>query len=84
MQSISATEAKNRLAAVMNTAIKEPVIIEKNGHPFVVMMSVEEYEKKAQENGKASFIALCHRLAATAKQNGMTEAVLRSILNEKE
>lgn len=84
MQTISAIEAKNRLAAVMDQAIKEPVIIEKNGRPFVVMMSMEEYDKKLQENRKESFIKLCQELAAKAKRNGMTGEILNSILYSKD
>lgn len=83
MQTISATEAKNKLAAVMDIAMKEPVMIEKNGRPFVVMMSAEAYEKSAGDRHKESFIQLCETLALTSKRRGMTEEILQSILNDK-
>jgi len=88
MQTISATEAKNYLASVMDKAIREPVLIEKNGRPFVVMMSVEEYEKKAgqektERERKKAFLEFCDYIATTAKKNGMTEEILNSILAEE-
>jgi prevent-host-death family protein len=80
MQIVSATEAKNHLSAVMNLAIAEPLIIEKNGRPFVVMMSAEAYEQQEEERRKLSFLALCDDLAATAMENGMTKEILQSLL----
>ncbi len=84
MQHVTATEAKNHLATVMQKAVKEPIVIEKNGQPYVVMMSVEEYEKTATETRRENFVTLCHQLASTAKKNGMTEEILASILAEKD
>lgn len=84
MQTISATDAKNQLAGVMEKAIKEPVMIEKNGRPFVVMMSVAEYEKKAADDRKQAFTKLCQELAATAKKSGMTGEILQSILADED
>lgn len=66
----------------MNKAAQEPVVIEKNGRPFVVMMSVKTYEQQAEEERKRAFLSLCDQLAATAKRNGMTEEILQSILAE--
>ncbi|WP_425362898.1 type II toxin-antitoxin system Phd/YefM family antitoxin [Candidatus Tisiphia endosymbiont of Hybos culiciformis] len=44
MKSINAREAQNHFGNLMNSAIKEPVIINKYGKPFSVLMSYEEYE----------------------------------------
>ncbi len=80
MHTISATEAKNHLASVMARALKEPVIIEKNGRPTVVMMSVEAYDEVATHSRKKAFLDLCDGIAATAQKNGMTDEILQSIL----
>lgn len=44
MKSINAKEAQNHFGNLMNSAIKEPIIINKYGKPFSVLMSYEEYE----------------------------------------
>ena len=83
MQTISATNAKNHLAMAMEDARRAPLVIEKNGRPYVVMMSADDYKKNARAEQKESFIALCRNLAATAKSRGMTEDVLRGILRDR-
>ncbi len=82
MLNISATEAKNHLAGVMENALKEPVVIEKNGRPYVVMMSVAEFEKSASRRHKESFLRLCHELGKRAEKRGMTPKILQSILRD--
>jgi prevent-host-death family protein len=84
MQTISATEAKNKLASVMEMAQKQPVMIERNGRPAVVMLSVEEYEKRASDTGREAFLALCERLAEASTRRGMTGEVLAALLSERD
>ena len=45
MKTITATEAKNKLGAVMDSALTEPVMIEKSGRNSVVILSASEYER---------------------------------------
>ena len=45
MKTITATEAKNKLGAVMDSALVEPVMIEKSGRKSVVIMAATEYER---------------------------------------
>ena len=45
MKAIPAREAKLQFGRMIDTARGEPVIVEKHGRPFVVVMAVEEYEK---------------------------------------
>jgi prevent-host-death family protein len=45
MKTITATEAKNKLGAVMDSALVEPVMIEKSGRNCVVIMAASEYER---------------------------------------
>lgn len=40
---VQATELKNRLGKYLDAAIKEPVIVEKNGRNTAVIISFEEY-----------------------------------------
>lgn len=49
MKAISAREAKYNFGRMIDTARGEPVVVEKHGRPFVVVLSVEEYEKMTGE-----------------------------------
>jgi len=46
MQTINYTEARNQLAGLMETAVRdrEPITITRNGTGLVVLLAVEEYE----------------------------------------
>jgi prevent-host-death family protein len=45
MLKISATEIKNRLGQYMDSAVLDPIVVEKSGRPFVVILSYSEYER---------------------------------------
>ena len=45
MKRISAKDAKNGFGRLVDTALAEPVMVEKHGRPVVVVLSVEEYER---------------------------------------
>ncbi|MFO1153004.1 MAG: type II toxin-antitoxin system prevent-host-death family antitoxin [Rhodospirillales bacterium] len=42
---MAALEAKNRFGELLDTAQREPVIIEKHGRAVAVMVSAEEYKE---------------------------------------
>jgi len=44
VNTVSATEIKNRLGQYLARVAVEPVAIEKNGRPVAVLLSFEEYE----------------------------------------
>jgi len=45
MMHISATELNKRSGAYLAAAAREPIIVEKTGHPSVVMVSYDRYEE---------------------------------------
>jgi len=45
MKYISSKDAKNGFGRLMDTARAEPVTVQKHGRPFVVVLSVEAYER---------------------------------------
>ncbi|MEH2551649.1 prevent-host-death family protein [Bradyrhizobium sp. AZCC 2262] len=45
MKIMSAKDAKNGFGRLIDTALAEPVTIEKHGRGVVVVMSIEEYER---------------------------------------
>jgi len=50
MKTISASEAKQRLAAVIDAATREPVVIHRQKHGVAVVLSMQEYEQLVRLN----------------------------------
>ena len=46
---LTASEAKNRFGRLLDSAQCEPVMIEKNGRPFAVLLSRHDYDRLQQE-----------------------------------
>jgi len=81
MRSVSATDAKQRLAALLDAAQKEPVVITRQNREVAVIMSAEEYEK-IRGNNVAEFDRFCDRVGARAVSRGLTEKKLADILKD--
>jgi len=81
MQTVSATNAKQRLAALLDSAQREPVLIRRRNRDVAVIMSAEEYERM-RDLASADFQRFCDRVANQAKTRGMTTAVLRKLLKD--
>jgi antitoxin Phd len=81
MRSVSATEAKQRLAALLDAAQREPVVIRRQNRDVAVIMSAEEYERIRDLNA-AEFQRFCDRVADQAQARGLTNATLKSLLQE--
>lgn len=82
MKVINAKEVQNNFGNLMNSAIKAPVVINKYGKPFSVLMSYEAYEYLSKLE---DFYWVLQ--AEQAKKNGMltqkeTEEFLSKILEE--
>ena len=45
LETVSATEFKNRLGSYLQGIAREPVVIEKSGRPVAVMLSSAEYDR---------------------------------------
>ena len=45
MRSIAAKEAKTHFGELLDTAQREPIIIEKHGRPVAVVLSTQEYNE---------------------------------------
>ena len=81
MQTVSATDAKQRLAALLDAAQREPVLIRRQNRDVAVIMSAEEYARMRDLAG-ADFQRFCVRLGAQAKSRGMTASILRKLLKD--
>jgi antitoxin Phd len=81
MRSVSATEAKQRLAALLDAAQREPVVIRRQNRDVAVIMSAEEYERIRGVNND-EFERFCDRVSEQAKARGLTEEILADILKD--
>jgi prevent-host-death family protein len=79
MRTVSATEAKQRLAALLDAAQREPVLIRRQNRDVAVIMSAEEYERiRGIYNDE--FERFCDKVSAEAAKRGMNEEILADIL----
>ena len=81
MKSVSATEAKQRFAALIDAAQREPVVIRRQNRDVAVILSAEEYERVRRANID-EFQKFCDRVGAEAARRGMTEEILADILKD--
>lgn len=83
MQTISSSEARNNLAAMLDKAQHEPVAIQKQGRNAAVLLSYEEYERLTNAH-RLAFQAICDDVGSKAASRGLTEAKLMEILAEND
>jgi prevent-host-death family protein len=79
MQTISATQAKQKFAALLDTAQREPVSIQRHDRDIAVLVSAEDYARMSG-NQWAEFDRLMDLASAQAEANGFTEKDLEEIL----
>ncbi len=82
MQTVSTTDMQNRLTSVLDMAQQEPVVIEREGLPALVLSSMQTFQEKNKKS-REEFIALCDDMRETAMRNGMTEEILNEILSDR-
>jgi prevent-host-death family protein len=79
MKRVGATEAKNRLGAILDDAQREPVVIRRQDRDIAVVLSMADYERLRTGNIQA-FLELRNQVAAEAAANGLTEKRLNEML----
>lgn len=82
MRTVSATEAKQRLAALLDAAQREPIVIRRQNRDVAVVLSPQEYERLRALNTEA-FQRFCDRVAEGAAARGLSEDKLSEILGDE-
>lgn len=83
MRYVSATDAKQRLAALLDAAQREPVVIRRQNRDVAVVLSPQEYDRLRALHA-AEFQRFCDRVAEAAAARGLTETRLAEILADDE
>lgn len=83
MKRVAATEAKNRLGAILDDAQREPIVIQRQDRDVAVVISMAEFERIHAAN-VAAFIEARKALAAEAKANGLTPKKLAELLADED
>jgi antitoxin Phd len=81
MKTISASDAKQRLAALLDAAQREPVMIRRQNRDIAVVMSPEEYDRIRGAN-IAELNRLCERVSERAATRGLTDKILADLLKD--
>jgi len=79
---VSATDAKQRLAALLDAAQREPVMIQRQNRDVAVLLSPQEYDRLRALNTD-EFQRFCDRIAERAAARGMSEEKLAEILADE-
>ena len=83
MKSVAATEAKNRLGAILDDAQREPIVIRRQDRDIAVVLSMADYERLRSGNVRA-FLDLRNEVAAQAAASGLTDERLADLLTRDE
>ncbi len=81
MTSVSATEAKQRFAAIIDAAQREPVRIRRQKRDVAVILSAEEYDRIRGANVE-ELDRLCERVSKQAAERGLTDEILAQLLKD--
>jgi prevent-host-death family protein len=82
MRYVSATDAKQRFAALIDAAQSEPVVIRRQNRDVAVLLSTQQHDRFRALNTE-EFQRFCDRIGDRAAARGMTEEKLAEILADE-
>jgi prevent-host-death family protein len=83
MTEISATQAKQQFAALLDAAQRGPVRIQRHQRDVAVLVSAEEYEEIRKLRAE-QLIRLTEETSRYAESKGMTDELLEQLLADEE
>lgn len=78
---MTATEAKQNLAALIDAAQREPVVVRRHDRDVAVVLSPQEYDRLRGATLQ-EFQRLCDEIAERAAARGLTPEILDDILKD--
>ena len=81
MKTVAATEAKNRLGAILDAAQREPIVIRRQDRDIAVVLSMADYDRLRSANVGA-FLDLRNEIATEARKAGLTAERLQELLTD--
>ncbi len=82
MRTVTASEAKQAFARLIEDAAREPVVIRRQKRDVAVVLSIAEYERLTRLN-VSEFQRFCDGVGEHAVAAGMNEDVLNALLDEQ-
>lgn len=83
MRYVSASEAKQNLGAILDSAQREPVTIRRQKRDVAVVLSAQEYERVCAQN-RDEFLRFAERVSRQATERGLTKHKLDEILADED
>lgn len=81
MRTVTATEAKQGFASLIEVAAREPVVIQRQKRDVVVVLSMDEYDRLTRLN-VGEFQRFCDQVGERAAQAGLDEDTLGELLDD--
>lgn len=82
MRYVSASEAKQNLGEILDSAQRGPVTIRRQKRDVAVVLSAQEYERVCAQN-RDQFLRVVERISRHATAQGLTRAKLDEILADE-
>lgn len=82
MKTISALDAKNRFGQLIDAAQRQPVTVTKQGRPSVVVMSVQDYERR-KKHAWQRVMEVMDQTGEFAARQGLTPEKLEHLLADE-
>ena len=83
MRYVSATDAKQNFAAMIDAAQRGPVVIRRQARDSAVLISPQEYDR-LRGILVSELEALCARVGAQASERGLTQDKLDTLLQQRD
>ncbi len=82
MKTITAIDAKNKFGQLIEAAQRQPIAVTKKGRATVVVMSIEDYERRRKRAWK-NLIEIADETGSKAAAEDLTESRLEQLLGDE-